>query len=259
MTITDPKKSNSLALIILLFIIISTALVIIFVLSNNKSKPTTNNTNNNQQTNNTSKEPRPIISGWNVYESKEYGFRVDYPKEWKAEEIRGGDFPVHAVDFLPKNNNGNDVRINFEFNPDDLSLKEWIDKNKKSFSFDEGFLESKGLLPDQYVDKIILDGAEAYKIINLSEAYFAIMMYKDKKDVLGYLAECGCNFDGEGIIFQKNNKIITIGAAYDMHESDTQNKLIIKNNRYEVESPDPIYNESKETFAKMISSFRWIK
>lgn len=84
MTNVDPKKSKSLVLIILLFVIISAVLIVIFVLLNNKSKPIVNNINNNQQNNNANQELQPIISGWNVYESKEYGFRVDYPSDWKA-------------------------------------------------------------------------------------------------------------------------------------------------------------------------------
>lgn len=31
-------------------------------------------------------EPKPVISGWKVYESKAYGFRIDYPSEWAAKE-----------------------------------------------------------------------------------------------------------------------------------------------------------------------------
>ncbi|MBU4099698.1 hypothetical protein KJ980_08720, partial [Patescibacteria group bacterium] len=83
---TDPKKSKSLVLIILLFIIMLTVLIIIFVLSSYKSKPTADNANNNQQTNNTNKESQPNIADWKVYENKEYGFRIDYSKEWKARE-----------------------------------------------------------------------------------------------------------------------------------------------------------------------------
>lgn len=28
----------------------------------------------------------PIISDWNVYQNKKYGFRIDYPSDWKIEE-----------------------------------------------------------------------------------------------------------------------------------------------------------------------------
>lgn len=84
MTIANSKNTKLLTLIILLLIILSGAF---YILSNyNKPKPAINNTNNNQQINNNSQELKPIIPGWKVYESKEYGLRVDYPKEWTAKE-----------------------------------------------------------------------------------------------------------------------------------------------------------------------------
>jgi len=256
MTTTDPKKSKSLTPIILLFVIISAVLVIIFVLSNNKSKSIVNNTNDNQQTNNNSQKLKPIIPNWNVYENKEYGFRIDYPVEWT---VKDGNF------ISPKIKGYFPVIINIDNKFPDLSLEEWI--KKESYinlgNFDEGFLKSKNILSDYYVDEINLDGVEALKITNLSMAYFIPLVYKDspefKTNPESFFAECGCDFDIDRIFVKKNNIIIHIFGSYDMHASDTQNKLIIKNGRYEIESPDPIYNESKETFNKMISSFRWIK
>ncbi len=266
MTITDPKKSKSLVLIISLLIIITIVLITILVLKDyNKPKPVVvNNTNNsNQQANNNSQELKPIIPGWKVYENKEYGFRIDYPREWSIYEDKTEE-GLDSIDFLPKDNRDNSiVGINFEFNFDNLSLEEMVKKYLGGGVFDNDTLKSEGILPKAYYDVITLDGEKVYKTAYFSDAYFIPMVYKDnpeyKKNPAPFFGECGCPSDGEGIIFQKNNKIIIIGAGYEMHESDTQNKLIVKNGRYEVESPDPVYNESKEIFAKMISSFRWIE
>ncbi len=85
----NKSESKSLVLIILLLMIISVLAIVFFVLKDyNKPKPITIN-NNQQQTNNdsnntNSQEPRPLIPGWNVYENKEYGFRIDYPSDWRA-------------------------------------------------------------------------------------------------------------------------------------------------------------------------------
>lgn len=88
MTIADPKKLKSLVLIISLLLVVLFSLLMILILKGcDKPKPVVNNTNNNnQQNNNDSRELKPIISGWKVYENKEYGFRIDYPGEWKARE-----------------------------------------------------------------------------------------------------------------------------------------------------------------------------
>ncbi len=88
MTIADLKKSKSLVLIISLLVIITVALIMILILKDyNKPQPAVDNANNNnQQTNNTNQELQPIIPGWKVYGNKEYGFRVDYPAEWKVRE-----------------------------------------------------------------------------------------------------------------------------------------------------------------------------
>ncbi len=266
MTIADSKKSKSLVLIISLLITITIVLITILVLKDyNKPKPVVvNNTNkSNQQANNNSQELKPIIPGWKVYESEEYGFRVNYPKDWSIYEDKT-EGRLDSVDFLPKNNRDNfTVGINFEFNPNNLSLEEMVKNYLSGGVFDNDTLESEGILPKAYYDIITLDGKKVYKTTYFSDAYFIPMFYRNnpeyKKNPAPFFGECGCPFDTEGIIFQKNNKIITINAGYEMHESDTQNKLIVKNGRYEVESPDPVYNESKEIFNKMILSFRWIK
>jgi hypothetical protein len=81
MTTANSKNTKLLTLIILLLIILSG---IFYLLNINDKKPEL--TNNNQQTNNNSQELKPIIPNWKVYADKEYGFRIDYPKEWAAKE-----------------------------------------------------------------------------------------------------------------------------------------------------------------------------
>jgi len=224
MTTTNPKNTKLLTLIVLLLIILLGAF---YLLGNyNKPKPTTNN---NQQNNNSSQELKPIISGWKVYENKEYGFRIDYPSEWKAEDVKAGDFPVYAVDFIsPKFKEYNPARILFEENTSNLSLEEWVDKNKGSGHFEKGFLESKGFLPDYYIDEIILGGEKAFKTTFLSEGYFAPIVYKDAE--YGPFYECGssCDFDGEGVVVLKGNTIISIGAGCDMRGSQAQTNSLSK-------------------------------
>lgn len=83
------------------------------------------------------------------------------------------------------------------------------------------------------------------------------MLYKGNLEK--YFYECGCDFDIDRVLVQKINILMHMFSAYNMHADGTKNKLIVKNGRYEVESPDPLYNEQKEIFTKMILSFRFMK
>jgi hypothetical protein len=85
MIIANQSKSKSIFIFIIIIFLTMVGLLSVYLLKYNQTKPIP--VNNNQQTNNNFQELKPIISGWKVYENKEYGFRVDYPAEWKAEII----------------------------------------------------------------------------------------------------------------------------------------------------------------------------
>lgn len=214
MTTANPKKSKSLVLIILLFIIISAVLIIIFVLSNNKSKPTVNNTNNSQQISNNSQELKPIIPGWNVYENKEYGFRIDYPSDWKARgNAKDYYYPSNVVNLISpdllnpddpliadydkeeiyyKINNFNDPSLdNFFMNNSDISIF-YYSKSKlidvHGVKTIKELIETKDGTVDR-VGKIQISGIEATEFIWRGEGESYVIIFENN----GYFYEIVLN------------------------------------------------------------------
>jgi hypothetical protein len=116
MTPIEPKKSKLLMKFVLLLLALAAIILIIVFSSYHKPKTVVNNTNDDQQTNNADQELEPIIPDWKVYESKEYGFRIDYPSDWKA---RG-----NAKDYYYPSNIVNLVSPDL-LNPDDPFIADY--------------------------------------------------------------------------------------------------------------------------------------
>lgn len=263
--------NNIKSISFLLFLsFISIALVLFFIFKNSPElvnpKPVINNTPTSQSIS-APQEMISIISGWKVYQNKEYGFRIDYPGDWDIEE----DI-YKRVYFFPANSDKNNAfTMDFNLNSDNFSLNEWVEKNAygqrlqgAQQSFIDQSLEAKGLPPAFYKDEVVIDGnIKAVKILELSEGYFDCADKKTLADKKICFEKCPCNkLDVERVFIKsyKSNVIFQLVAGFEiLTESGSKAKLVIKNNRYVVESSDPVYNQRKDIFAKLISSFRFTK
>ena len=195
-------------------------------------------------------------AGWKVYYNNDYGFRVDYPGDWDVQVTKYEDLSAHSVYFGKPVNGYYPVMINFFEKPSDMTLNDWVENNAYfSGTFNRGFVESKGLLPNFYIEKIEAGGVEAYKATLLSDTYFFPKVFKGKLD--DYYSRCKCDHDAESVYVVSSNTVIGITLTNNMDGKKTTNILEEKTGRYEVESSDRSYLENKNIFSGMISSFRF--
>ncbi len=73
-------KTNKIILVIL---VLGIAMALVFILTMKPDEPAKPVIDNKSQT---KQEPQSIINGWKVYQNEEFGFRVDYPENWKIKE-----------------------------------------------------------------------------------------------------------------------------------------------------------------------------
>lgn len=196
------------------------------------------------------------LDGWKVYYSRDYGFALDYPGAWNVEETKNQDLTVNSVYFGKPVNGYYPAVLNFFKKPSGISLKDWVDKNTYfSGTFQKGFVESKGTLPNYYIDKIMIGGTQAYKTTLLSDTYFFPKVYEGKLD--DYYSRCKCDYDSESVYVLNGDMIISLTLTNNMNGKKTSNDLVQRNGRYEVESSDRSYLENKRIFSNMTSSFRF--
>ncbi len=198
------------------------------------------------------------MAGWNAYYSEDHKFKIDYPEGWKMQVTKNGDLSTHSVFFGEPVKGFYPVMIIFYKKPSDISFKDWIENNSYfGASFKRGYLESQGLLPSHYIDYASVEGADAYRTLTLSDTYFFSKVPMGKLDDIYH--RCKCDYDRESVYILDGDSIIGITLINNMNGKETSNKLAEIDQRYEVESSDKSYIESKEIFSKMISSFKLIE
>jgi len=203
-------------------------------------------------------ERKSLTPGWKVYRNKYYKISIDYPGDWKVAETEYEDNTVSSVYFGdPVDTNGYYlVSLEVIKKPSDVSFENWV-KNNTYYSglLMKGFVESKGLLSNYYIDKITIHGMDAYKVSILSDKYFFPKVFNGNLDY--YNKECKCNYDRESVYVASGDRIFGITLMNNMNGEKTSNKLVEKGGRYEVETADKTYIKSKEIFSKMMDSFRF--
>ncbi len=210
------EKSN-LVFIIAIIVLIIIGLSLVYVLKNNKSKPIP--ITNNKQTN----EIKPIISGWKVYESKEYGFRIDYPSEWEIKE-----------------NTKNPIKIMSIVSPETLKYtKENMERLKNFYSsnLDEYFVYNSDI--------------SIFRYSSLEDRY-GVKTIKDLTKV-----------DDGTITKIGETQVDGIEATEFMHKGEGEEYVVIsKNGEYFYEIVlNKVSNKENisDTIKKIISSFQFVK
>lgn len=203
-------------------------------------------------------EANSDISGWEVYQSKDRRFRIDYPGDWKVQTTKFEDLSTHSVYFGEPVNGYYPVMINFDKKPSEIPLKDWVEENAYfSGTFKRGAIESRGMLSNFYIDEAVIGGKRAYRTELLSDTYFIPKMFSGKLDDL--YGRCKCDYDEKSVYLESGDTVISITHINNMNGKETVNHLVEKNGRYEVESSDNRYLENKKVFSDMISSFRFTK
>ncbi|MFA6301418.1 MAG: hypothetical protein WC609_03685 [Candidatus Paceibacterota bacterium] len=248
------KNDRSMAILFSLFIVSIMAVILYVSWSFDSIKPEADNKGDVKKE--LEENLTSDTAGWKVYYNNDYGFRIDYPGDWNIQVTKYEDLSTHSVYFGKPVNGYYPVMINFYKKPSDIPLNDWVEKNTYfSGTFQKGFVESKGMPSNYYIDKATMGGMEAYKVTLLSDTYFFPKVFKGKLD--DYYSRCKCDYDTESIYLLKGNAIIGITHINNMNGKKTSNNLVEKEGKYEVESSDKSYLENKDMFSGMLSSFRF--
>jgi len=250
------KKGRELAILLSLFIVLVAAVIFYVSYSFDRKGPGEDAKTGIKSAD--GEDLKSDIDGWKVYRNDDRRFRIDHPGDWNLQVTKNEDLSTHSVYFGEPVNGYFPVMINFYKKPQEVAFKDWIENNTYlSGTFQRGFVESKGSLPNYYIDKAVMGGMEAYKVTLLSDTYFFPKVFKGNLD--DYYSRCKCDYDAESAYILKDDTVIALTHINNMNGKKTSNKLVEKGGRYEVESLDKAYAESKDIFLKMMNSFRFIQ
>jgi len=121
------------------------------------------------------------ISDWLLYKGDNYGFEINYPKEWSLENSSDGIsiFSKNAREGYPEG--GGDVSVKIE----NKSLMQFVDEYNKSDRI--GDIELSKIIKQE---KIILSGVDSVKMtgttaIGINES-FIYLIFKDRNYLISY-------------------------------------------------------------------------